>query len=51
MAKRGRRKKKNSVNAGILGVIFVLVGVIGLGVFGPVGTYIKAGAVAVGVGG
>ena len=45
MAKRGRRKKKNSVNAGILGVIFVLVGVIGLGVFGPVGTYIKAGAV------
>ena len=45
MAKRGRRKKKNSINAGILGVIFVLIGVIGLGVFGPVGTAIKAGAV------
>ena len=45
MAKRGRRKKKNTVSADIMGIIFILVGIIGLGVFGPIGVWIKAAAV------
>ena len=45
MAKRGRRKKKNTISADILGIIFILIGIIGLGVFGPIGTWIKDAAV------
>ena len=46
MAKRGRkRKKKSSFSYNILGLILILVGIIGIGVFGPIGFWIKKIAV------
>ena len=42
MAKRGRKKKKkSSMSASMMGIIFILVGIIGIGVFGPIGVWIK----------
>ena len=49
MAKRGRKRKsttKASFNfsPAVTGILFILIGIIGLGVFGPVGKWIKIGA-------
>ena len=49
MAKRKRRKttstSKNKISIEFVGLILILVGVIGIGVFGPVGNLIKHFAV------
>ena len=42
MAKRGRkRKRKSSASASIMGIVIILIGIIGIGVFGPFGVWIK----------
>ena len=49
MAKRKKRKQSNSssfkFSVEIVGLILILIGVIGLGVFGPVGNIIKEFAI------
>ena len=51
MAKRGRKRKSQAVSPSfkfsveLTGLVFILIGIIGLGVFGPVGKVIKEFAV------
>ena len=49
MAKRKRRKtaasSRNKISIEFVGLILIIVGVIGIGVFGPVGSLIKQFAI------